>query len=100
MRTHPEISEGKFGLTLHLQARPVPVIPRRRRMDFYFATQLQLRRAPQRLGQNFFFDFQLMFVARVLILASATLLKVAASGGDAVRRRLDNLISHGSRETR
>src|SRR5580698_10383161 len=100
MRTHPEISESKFGLTLHLQARPVPVIPRRRSMDFNFAAQLQLRRAAQSLGQNFFFDFELMFVARVLILASATLLKVAASGGDAMRRRLDDFVSYGPRETR
>ena len=45
-------------------------------MHLDFALQFELGDAPQILAQDFFFDFELVFVAGVLVVASATAAEV------------------------
>ncbi len=70
----------------YLKARPIAVVPRRRGMDLDFALQFQLGDAAQILPQDLSLDFELMFVAGVLVVASAAGSKVRAGRRDAVRR--------------
>ena len=61
-------------------------------MNLNIERQLQFGRAPQSFAQNFFLDFELMFVAGVLVVASAAAAEVGAARLDAVRRRLDDRV--------
>ena len=55
-------------------------------MDVQFCVQFELGNTPQVFLQNGSFDFKLMFIIRVLIVAPATTLEVGASWSDAARR--------------
>jgi len=57
-------------------------------MDLNFALQFEPGDAPQILAKNVFLDFELMFVACVLIVASAAAAEMRTRRLDAVRRRL------------
>ena len=87
MRGKLEISRSEFRLRPHLQPRTIAIVPGRRRMDLNFAMQFKLGDAPQVLAQDFFLDFELMLVAGVLVVASATAAEMWARRRDAVRRR-------------
>src|SRR5580700_3766449 len=67
-------------------------------MDLNFALQFELGDAPQILAQDFFLDFELMLVSRVLIVASAAAAEVWARCLDPVRRRLYNSFGLGAGE--
>jgi hypothetical protein len=62
--------------------------------------QLQLGHAPQGLAQDFFFDFQLMFVAGVLVVAASAPGEILASRLDPLGRGFDELIGSAPREPR
>jgi hypothetical protein len=55
-----------------------------------FTCQLEPGDAAEVLAQDFFFDLELMFVACVLVVASAAAAEVWTRGRNAVRRRLDD----------
>src|SRR5271170_1553031 len=57
-------------------------------MDLNFALQFELGDAAKILNQDFFLDFELMFVAGVLIVASATAAEMWTGRQNAVRRGL------------
>jgi len=59
-------------------------------MDLNSAWQFEPGDAPQIFEQNLFFDFELVLVAGVLIVASAALGEVRAGRRDAVRRGLND----------
>jgi hypothetical protein len=67
-------------------------------MDFDFALQFELRDAAQVLTQDFFFDFELMLISSVLIMASAATAEMWAGWGDALRRWLDDRRGMGTSE--
>ena len=67
-------------------------------MDVQFRIQFQLGNAAQIFFQNGSFDLKLMFVVGVLIVASATTLKVWASRIDTSRGGGENSIQLGARE--
>src|ERR1039457_1214889 len=90
VRRQFEISRGECRADLHLQTRPVAIVPRRRRMDLDVKWQVELGRAPQALAQDFFLDLKLMLVAGVLVVTTAAAGKVLAARLDAVRRRLED----------
>jgi hypothetical protein len=83
---------------MNVHARAIPVMPRRgcvrrdlRKVDFGDALN--------RLTQNGLLQFELPFVADVLIVASAALTEVGAARTDAVRRRTENALNLRSRKT-
>ena len=100
VRGHLEVSGGERGVGLHLQARTVAVVPRRRRMNLDVERQFQLGDATQALAQDFFLDLELVLVGRVLVVASAAAGEVRAGRQDAVRRRLDDRVGLRPREAR
>src|SRR5258708_2728521 len=57
-------------------------------MHLQFAREINFRCSLQRLAQNGSFDFELVLIIDVLILASATTLKIGASRFNPVLRRL------------
>ena len=59
-------------------------------MHLDFALQFELGDATQILAQDFFLDFELMFVAGVLVVASAAAAEVFALWLDAMRRSFDD----------
>ncbi len=61
--------------------------------------QLQLRHAPQIFFQDGNFDFQLMFVAGVLVVASATAFEVTTVRRNSCRRRFEQLVEPRPRES-
>jgi len=65
-------------------------------MDLDIDWQLQLGRSPQGFAQDFFLDFELMFVAGVLVVATAAWAEVGTAGLDALRGRRDDLIGTGA----
>ena len=65
------ISECEFGRGLDSEPGAVAIVPRRRRMDLQFRVQFQLGDAAKIFFQNGGFDLELMFIAGVLIVASA-----------------------------
>ena len=67
-------------------------------MDVQFGVQFQLGDAPQIFFQNASFDFELMFVVGVLIVASATVLEVRTLRRDASRGRGENFFQSGASE--
>ena len=67
-------------------------------MDLDLAGQIELRGAAQSLAQDFFLDLELVFVAGVLIMASAALAEVGTGGCDAVRGRFDDRVGVGAGE--
>src|SRR5208283_2820410 len=88
-----EVSRSKRGVGLHLQTGPVAVTPWRRGVDFDLRGQFKFRSAAQSLAQNFFLDFKLMLIIRVLVVASPATSEVRASGLHAVGRRPKNRFS-------
>jgi len=60
--------------------------------------QFKLGNPAQILAQDFFLDLELMFVAGVLVLASAATPEVGTAGLDAVRRGLKDTLNSGARE--
>ena len=59
-------------------------------MDLDFGLEFELGDAPQVLAQDFFFDFELLVVGGVLVMASATKAKVWARRRDSVVGRLND----------
>ena len=80
------------GVVLHLQARPVAIIPGRRSMQPHLGLQLDFRDAPQRLAQNFSFEFNLPLIGNVLVVASAALPEIGTPSFDAIGRRFDQVV--------
>ena len=60
--------------------------------------RVQLGDPAQILSQDFLFDFELMLVAGVLVVAAAAAGEVRAGGLDAVRGRLDDGVNSRARE--
>ena len=60
-------------------------------MDLQFAFEFELGRSQQILAQNLLFDFELMFVAGMLVMASSAPREITALWLDAVRGGLDDL---------
>ena len=86
-----EISRGECRANLHLKARTVAIVPRRRRMYFDVKWQFKLGCSSQALAQDFFLDFELMirrWRAGSGIRRSGQ--NVRQSRLDAVRRSLDD----------
>jgi hypothetical protein len=100
MGSELEVPRSELGLGPNLQPRTVAVIPRRRGMHLDCAGQLQFGNPPQVLEQDFFLDLELMLVAGVLVVASATGGKVWTARLNAVWRSLDDGIGPGAREAR
>lgn len=69
-------------------------------MDLNLTGQIELGYAPQCLAKNFFLDFKLMFVVRVLIVAPSTNAKVGATGQHAMSGGPHDVIGRGSRKPR
>ena len=90
--------EWKLRRSLHLQPRPIAVVPGSRRMQANPGFQLDLRDPLQRLAENFSLEFQFPIVGDVLVMASAALLKVRTASFDAVGRGFDQLRNGGARE--
>jgi hypothetical protein len=67
-------------------------------MDLDFAFEFELRDTAQVLTQDFFFDFELMVVGGVLVVASAAAGEVWARRLSAVRGRLDYFAGLGAGE--
>lgn len=59
-------------------------------MHLDFALQFELGDATQILAQDFFLDFELMFVAGMLVVASAATAEVFTLWLDAMRRSFDD----------
>src|SRR5207302_5037528 len=85
---------------LHLQARTVAIVPRRRRMNLDVERQLEFRSPPQALAQNFFLDLELVLVIRMLVVTSAAAGIVLAARLDAVGGGLDDRVNLRSSESR
>jgi hypothetical protein len=69
-------------------------------MQLDFTVQFQLGDATEVFDQNFFFDFQLMVVGGVLIVASSASPKVRARWRDAMWRGIYNRARAGARKAR
>ena len=69
-------------------------------MNLEFGVEFQLGNAPQIFFQDGGFDLELMFVAGVLVVASAAALKVRAPRFDASRRSRNDFLDPGARKTR
>lgn len=69
-------------------------------MDLDVERQIELGRAPQALAQNILLDLELVVVAGVLVVATATATKVWAGRLDAMGRWLDDSFHRRSRESR
>jgi len=69
-------------------------------MNFDVELQVQLCGAEQALAEDFFLDRKLVFVAGVLVVASAAAGKVRAGRRHAVWRGLDDRVGVGAREAR
>jgi len=69
-------------------------------MNFDVALQLQFGDAAQILAQDFFLDFELMFVVGVLVMASAAVAVMRTVRRDTVRRRLHDCGGMGACEAR
>lgn len=67
-------------------------------MRLDLASKLDLGNAAQILAQDFRFDFQLMIVSGVLVVASAAAREVRARRRNALARRLDDGGSTGARK--
>ena len=67
-------------------------------MNVDLMIEIKLRRAAKRFTQDLLFDFELMFIAGVLVVAAAALAEIGAGGRNAMRGRLDDRISFGARE--
>lgn len=67
-------------------------------MDLDINRQFDLGRTPKALAQDFFLDLKLMFVARVLIVASAALHEIGAAWLDSLQRRLDDSVRVSANE--
>ena len=61
-------------------------------MNLNVVREFDLAKAPQRLAQDFFLDLDLVLVAAVLVVASATAGEIPASSRDAMRGGLDHTI--------
>lgn len=68
-------------------------------MDDQLARQFQLRNAPQVFLENGRLDFQLMFVAGVLVVASTAAREIRTSWINAGGRRFENLLDSSSRKS-
>lgn len=67
-------------------------------MDFDVEGQIQLGHAAQIFPQDFFFDFELMLVAGMLVVAAAAAREVGAGGRNAVRGRFEYGVNSSPRE--
>lgn len=67
-------------------------------MDFDFAWQFELSDAAQVLTQDFFFDFELMLISGVLVMASAATAEMWTWRRNPLERRLDDRRSLGTGE--
>src|SRR5882672_880329 len=99
MRVEAVVANGEIRRSPDLQPDAIAVIPRRRGMNLQLSRQLQLGDAPQIFFENSSFDFELMLVTGVLVVASATAPKIWAWRLDPKRRRRQNLIDLRPRET-
>ena len=68
-------------------------------MDQELALEIELGRPPESFTQNSGFNFQLMSIVRVLVVASSAALKIRARWLNAVSRRLKQLLNPASRES-
>src|SRR5271169_2008771 len=98
MRREFEISRSEVGLGPHLEARAIAIVPGRRRMHLDFAFEFELGDAAKVFAQDFFFDFELVLVGGVLIVASSTASEVWTRRLCAVRRRLYYFAGLGASE--
>jgi len=87
MRSKLEISDGKAGVCLQLQAGTIAVVPGRRGMCLDFAIEFDPGDAPQVFAHDFLLDFQLMLVGGVLVVASAAMAEMRTRWRDAMRGR-------------
>ena len=71
VRAHLEISKREGSTGVHLKPRAVAVVPRGRWMNGDGDRQINFGGSTQGLIENLCLDFKLMFVARVLVVASA-----------------------------
>lgn len=94
------ITDGEFRLRANFEAGAVAVVPWRRRMDDQFGFQLQLGDAAKIFPQYRSFDFQLMLVTGVLIVAASAGLEIRTIGLDSLRRWLQDFFCVGARESR
>src|SRR5208337_1650427 len=105
-RAEPEVPQRESGVprprafrglgwelrrSLHLQPRPVAIVPRRRSMQANRGFQFDFRNPLQRLAQNSSLELQLPLVGYVLVMASAALPEVRTASFDAIGRRFDQL---------
>lgn len=67
-------------------------------MDFDLRLEFELGDAAQVLSQNFSFDFELMLISGVLVMASAATAEMRAGWGDALRRWLYDRRGMGTSE--
>ena len=93
-----EISHSECGGSPHLETRAIAIVPRRRGVYFNLGRELELGPAAQVLKQNFFFDFELMLVAGVLVVTSAAVGEILTLWLDALCRWLDNTLESCARE--
>src|SRR5271166_3554573 len=98
MRAVAKVSQRKCRLMPHMHSRAVAIGPRLRRMHGDFLLKFKLRRAAERLAQDFFLVFELRGVVDVLVVASATSAEVGASRLDALRCRSDHALQAGAAE--
>ena len=98
MRGEFEIPGCEIWASANLEARPISVVPRQRRMRLNFTREFEFGDAAKILAQDFFFDFELMLVSGVLVVAPATAAEVRAWRRDAMRRGLDDGVGASASE--
>src|SRR5581483_3391938 len=76
MRAVAKIADGEARACTHMEASTVAIVERRRSMTLQFNRKLQLGNAAQRFFQNLRFEMKLVFIADVLIVATATLREI------------------------
>src|SRR5258705_1446596 len=86
MRGHLEVAEREGGVGTHLKSGAIAIVPGRRRVDRQLRLQLELRCATQTLARNGRLDGELVLVAGVLVVASATMLKIGTGWLDTLGR--------------
>src|SRR4029077_8804544 len=91
-----EISRRELRLNLNLQPRTIAIVPRRRRMNFDLAWQVELGESPQTLTQDIYFDTELMLVAGMLVVPPAAAAEIRTPRRDAMRRSTENRLHPGA----